>query len=70
MAVMKANRIFNNLTAGELKLNEKEKEIRLKIRKLKLPEPELLEYRLEIDSGYFIAYEINTHIKISLFEVP
>lgn len=70
MAVMKANCIFNNLTAGELKLNEKEKEIRLKIRKLKLPEPELLEYRLEIDSGYFIAYEINTHIKISLFEVP
>lgn len=70
MAVMKANRIFNNLTASELKLNEKEKEIRLKIRKLKLPEPELLEYRLEIESGYFIAYEINTHIKISLFEVP
>ena len=44
--------------------------VRYCLRKLKLPEPELLEYRLEIDSGYFIAYEINTHIKISLFEVP
>lgn len=48
MAVMKANSVFNNLTASELKLNEKENEIRRKIRKLKLHEPDLLEYRLEI----------------------
>lgn len=70
MAVMKVNRIFNNLTAWELELNKKEKEIRREIRKLKLREPDLLEYRLEIESGHFIAYEINAHIKISLFEVP
>ena len=49
---------------------KKEKEIRREIRKLKLREPDLLEYRLEIESGHFIAYEINAHIKISLFEVP
>lgn len=70
MAVMKANRIFNNLTAWELELNKKEKEIRREIRKLKLREPDLLEYRLEIESGFFIAYEIHTHIKIELFRVP
>lgn len=59
-----------DLTAWELELNKKEKEIRREIRKLKLREPDLLEYRLEIESGHFIAYEINAHIKISLFEVP
>ena len=69
-AVMKVNSVFNNLTASELKLNEKENEIRRKIRKLKLREPDLLEYRLEIESGFFIAYEIHTHIKIRLFSVP
>ena len=58
------------MTASELKLNEKENEIRRKIRKLKLREPDLLEYRLEIESGFFIAYEIHTHIKIRLFSVP
>lgn len=54
MAVMKANRIFNNLTAWELELNKKEKEIRREIRKLKLREPDLLEYRLEIESGFLL----------------
>lgn len=69
MAVSKAMQVFNNLTASELYLGKREGEIRRIIRKLKLCEPNLLEYKLKIESEFFFAYEIHTHIKIELFSV-
>lgn len=70
LAARKVNRIFNEFTSWELYLKEHERDIKREMRKQKLSVPSSLDYKLEIESGYFIAYEVHTQVKIQMFKVP
>lgn len=70
LAVRTADRIFNALTLWEIELSKQEDNVKKEISKLNLAVPDLLDYSLEIESGFFIAHEVHTQVKIQMFEVP
>lgn len=69
LAVRTADRIFNNLTIYQAELVEREVEIKNLLSDNGISVPESLDYRLEVENGYFIAYEVHTHAKIRMFPV-
>ena len=70
LAVRETDRMFNTLTTWERELMEREDEVKQELLRLNLEVPDALDYSLEVEDGFFIAYEIHTQAKIRMFEVP
>jgi len=69
MAVIQSNRILNRLKLCERELNENEETIRKMIQDsigIQISAP--LDYKLIVENGYFVAFEMHSNIKIRLFE--
>ena len=67
--VIQSNRILNRLKLCERELNENEETIRKMIQDsigIQISAP--LDYKLIVENGYFIAFEMYSNIKIRLFE--
>lgn len=70
LAARTAGKIFNRLTAWQLELSARKDEIRKLIRRKGMKPPAELDYELIVESGFFMAYELQTHAKIRMFPVP
>lgn len=70
LAVRTVGKIFNRLAEWQLKLSAQKTEIRRLIRREGMKPPVELDYELTIEEGFFVAYEIQTHVKIRMFPVP
>lgn len=68
MAVREADRVFDNLTIWEKELQDREDELREMIVQNSFLVPPKLYFRLEIENGYFIAYEPFCGVKIKMFQ--
>ena len=70
LAVRNADRIFNSLMQWQMELTDREAEIRELIRGVGLEPPAELDYTLIAEDGFFVAYEVQTHVKIKRFSAP
>lgn len=70
LAVRTTGWIFNMLQEWQMELEKRKNDIRKSICKAGIKPPAKFDYKLIVEEGFFVAYEIQTHVKIRMFLVP